>query len=220
MTSLPRRHRFVLLLALAVIALVVGGLLAAATAQAADPVEPLATNCEGSELDRHDGFQTADAACVETSAGEQSAQDNNPTLLIIDGPRNVRPGQDITLRVSIRNVIRDRFLAAGAGGYYLESATLRDGITRGHAHAACQLIGDTAPAPDRQASFKAIEDGGGGAGADTVEITLPGLPRAGEARCSVWAGDGSHRIPMMSFANEVPAFDSVRIDVRGARGNG
>jgi hypothetical protein len=188
-------------------------------ASAADPIDPLATNCEDSELPPHTGFQIA-PACVETSFGEVSAQDDNPTLLIVDSPRNVRPGQDITLKVSIRNIIRDRFLAAGQGGYYLESATLRDGVTRGHAHGACQSVGNAAPAPVRNASFKAIEDGAGGRGADTVTLTLPGIDRAGEVRCAVWAGDGSHRIPMMQFANQIPAFDAVRVDVRGAQAQG
>ena len=38
-----------------------------------------------------------------------------------------------------------------------------------------------------------------------------GLPGRGLAQCAVWAGDGSHRIPMMERANQTPAFDSVRI---------
>lgn len=215
----PRLPRLFLPLAL-LLALISGYFaLTGREARAADPIEPLATDCSESELPPHTGFQIA-PACVETSFGEVSAQDDNPTLLIVDSPRNVRPGQDITLRVSIRNIIRDRFLAAGQGGYYLESATLRDGITRGHAHGACQSIGNAAPAPVRNASFKAVEDGGGGRGADTVTITLPGVAQAGEVRCAVWAGDGSHRIPMMQFANQIPAFDSVRVDVRGAQARG
>jgi hypothetical protein len=49
-----------------------------------------------------------------------------------------------------------------------------------------------------------------------VTVRIPGLPAAGEAQCATWAGDGSHRMPMMVFANQVPAFDAVRITVRGA----
>ena len=30
-------------------------------------------------------------------------------------------------------------------------------------------------------------------------------------QCTSWAGDGSHRTPMMTRANETPAIDSVRI---------
>jgi hypothetical protein len=213
------RHRLVWALALSTVVLIVGGLLAVATAQAADPIEPLATDCSGSDLPPHTGFQVA-PACVSTSFGEVAAQDNDPQLLITDAPRTVRPGQDIRLKVSFRNLIRDRFLAAGQGGYYLESATLRDGLTRGHAHGSCRLIGDNAPQPDRQASFQAIEDGQGSATPDTVTLLLPGLPRAGEAQCAVWAGDGSHRIPMMQFANQIPAFDAIRLDVRGGRVRG
>ena len=36
-------------------------------------------------------------------------------------------------------------------------------------------------------------------------------PTRGIAQCAVWAGDGSHRIPMMERANQTPAFDAVRI---------
>ncbi len=41
--------------------------------------------------------------------------------------------------------------------------------------------------------------------------TSPVCRRRGIAQCTVWAGDGSHRIPMMERANQTPAFDSVRI---------
>jgi hypothetical protein len=40
-----------------------------------------------------------------------------------------------------------------------------------------------------------------------------GLPATGLAQCAVWAGDGSHRLPMMQRANQTPAFDIVRITV-------
>jgi hypothetical protein len=46
-----------------------------------------------------------------------------------------------------------------------------------------------------------------------VSIQVPGLPQAGTAQCASWAGDGSHRIPMMQRANQTPAFDAVRIQV-------
>ena len=36
-------------------------------------------------------------------------------------------------------------------------------------------------------------------------------------QCTSWAGDGSHRTPMMTRANQTPAIDSVRIDVGGRR---
>ena len=39
------------------------------------------------------------------------------------------------------------------------------------------------------------------------------MPTAGTAQCAAWAGDGSHRAPMMQRANQTPAFDSVRIRV-------
>ena len=34
-------------------------------------------------------------------------------------------------------------------------------------------------------------------------------------QCTSWAGDGSHRTPMMSRANQTPAIDSVRILIDG-----
>jgi hypothetical protein len=69
---------------------------------------------------------------------------------------------------------------------------------------------DPAPQP---AFFVATEDKKGGAAPDTVTVRVTGLP-AGLAQCAVWAGDGSHRVPMMQRANQVPAFDVVRILVR------
>ena len=93
------------------------------------------------------------------------------------------------------------------------------GLVRGHFHTACRILRNTGEAPDSSevpAFFVATEDGGGGARPDTVTVRIPGLPAAGEAQCATWAGDGSHRMPMMVFANQVPAFDAVRITVRGA----
>jgi hypothetical protein len=46
-----------------------------------------------------------------------------------------------------------------------------------------------------------------------VTIEIPGIRTAGELQCTSWAGDGSHRTPMMTKANETPAIDSVRITV-------
>lgn len=176
----------------------------------------LGVSCEDSQLDLHVGFQDA-PRCVNTSHGEVTTQDKNPAILIVGFPEDVRSGQNIRLKVSSRNLVRDRFLAAGAGGYYKEMGVLNEeGLTRGHFHAACRLIGKGREAlvPDRQASFRAVEDGGGGAAPDTVVVTLPGLNGKGQAQCAVWAGDGSHRMPMMQFANQIPAFDAVRLKVK------
>jgi hypothetical protein len=68
------------------------------------------------------------------------------------------------------------------------------------------------------AFFVATEDRQGGRTPDTVAIQVPGLPQAGTAQCASWAGDGSHRIPMMQRANQTPAFDAVRIQVGRRRG--
>src|SRR5690606_25039604 len=110
------------------------------------------------------------------------------------------------------------FLGAAAGGYYLESSFLDDGgIQRGHFHTACRMLESTGEAPDAEPEpefFLATQDNGGGADPDTVKIDVDGMPSAGTAQCAVWAGDGSHRIPMMQRADQTPAFDVVRITVQ------
>lgn len=195
-----------------------------------DSTTPLARDCQGTAgtrdgapvvLSIHDGFQEA-PTCATTEFGEVPTQQNGPTLLIVDAPRKVKVGELITLKVSTRNLVRDRFLGAAAGGYYDETSLLNaKGLVRGHFHTACQLIDNKAPQPDRQFdTFLATEDGKGGSDPDTVTITTPkGLSVTGEARCTVWAGDGSHRIPMEQFANQVPAIDSIRLEVVEAKGD-
>ena len=179
----------------------------------------LTNSCDTSKLAPHTGFQEG-SRCVSTEFGEVGEAKDNPSLLITRAPRQVAVNQPFTLRVSTRNLIRDRFLAAGAGGYYVESSVLRDGLVRGHFHTACRLLPNTneAPAPDPvPAFFVATEDSKGGATPDSVDIQVPGLPTAGIVQCASWGGDGSHRIPMMVRANQTPAFDAVRITVRNGR---
>jgi hypothetical protein len=181
----------------------------------------LTDNCDTSNLEDHDGFQKGDR-CVSTEFGEVGSEANNPTLLITSAPEQVDVGEPFTLKVSTRNLIRDRFLGAAAGGYYVESSVLQDGIVRGHFHTACRILGSTgeAPAPAPvPAFFVATEDKQGGATPDTVTIQVPGMPTAGTAQCASWAGDGSHRIPMMQRANQTPAFDAVRIQVKAGGGD-
>jgi hypothetical protein len=176
----------------------------------------LANSCSTSRLGAHTGFQDGDR-CVSTQFGEVGSAANNSSLLITEAPQSVRANTPFTLKVSTRNLIRDRFLAAGQGGYYVESSVLRDGIERGHFHTACRMLTSTRDAPDPApvpAFFVATEDTKGGRTPDTVTIQVPGLPTAGTAQCASWAGDGSHRIPMMQRANQIPAFDSVRVQVR------
>lgn len=186
-------------------------------------VVPLATDCKGSNLAPHNGFQDA-PTCVSTAFGEVSDAPNNPTLLITGAPATVEDGQDFELQVSTRNLVRDRFLGAAAGGYYLETSLLNEaGLQRGHFHVACRVLAsvDEAPNPDVVPEFfQAVEDGAGGAAPDTVTLTVPGTDADGDlftagdlVQCAAWAGDGSHRIPMMERANETPAFDAVRIRV-------
>jgi hypothetical protein len=180
----------------------------------------LTDTCVDSKLAPHDGFQLGNR-CVSTEFGEVGAAANNPSLLITDAPQRVAVNTPFTLKVSTRNLIRDRFLAAGKGGYYVESSVLQNGLVRGHFHTACRMLTTTnsAPAPEPvPAFFVATEDSKGGATPDEVSIQVPGLPTAGLAQCASWAGDGSHRIPMMERANQTPALDAVRITV-GGRGN-
>jgi hypothetical protein len=180
-------------------------------------LDVLGRDCSKSDLPPHNGFQEA-PRCVETSFGEVASEDKSPSLLITKSPDTVKAGETFTLSVSTRNLVRDRFLGAAAGGYYLESSFLnKDGIQRGHFHTACRMLDsvDTAPdaAPDPE-FFVATQDNGGGATPDTVTVTVTGMPRAGSAQCAVWAGDGSHRVPMMQRANQTPAFDAVRVTVK------
>ncbi|BCJ48924.1 hypothetical protein Asp14428_03990 [Actinoplanes sp. NBRC 14428] len=177
--------------------------------------------CEDSRLTPHDGFQNGNR-CVSTEFGEVGEAARNPTLLITDSPRRVRVGEPFTLKVSTRNLVRDRFLAAGQGGYYVESSVLTaEGLVRGHFHTACRMLQSTSEAVDPApvpAFFVATEDKRGGARPDTVTIQVPGLPQAGIAQCASWAGDGSHRVPMMQRANQTPAIDAVRVTVEGGDG--
>ncbi|WP_347403697.1 hypothetical protein [Solwaraspora sp. WMMD792] len=180
-------------------------------------LDVLGTGCDDSSLEPHDGFQVG-SRCVSTAFGEVGAAEQNPTLLITESPESVGVGEPFQLRVSTRNLVRDRFLPAAQGGYYVESALLTgDGLTRGHFHTACRMLTSTTEALDPEpvpAFFVATEDGGGGAEPDVVTIQVPGLPQEGIAQCASWAGDGSHRIPMMQRANQTPAIDAVRIEVR------
>jgi hypothetical protein len=179
-------------------------------------LDVLGRDCSQSKLEPHNGFQEA-PRCVSTEFGEVASEDKSPSLLITESPQTVKAGQDFTISVSTRNLVRDRFLGAAAGGYYLESSFLdEDGIQRGHFHTACRMLGSTSEAPDAAPDpefFVATQDNGGGEAPDTVKINVSGMPEAGTAQCAVWAGDGSHRVPMMQRANQTPAFDVVRITV-------
>jgi hypothetical protein len=172
---------------------------------------------EGNGLEAHDGFQNGNR-CVGTEMGEVTNADTNPSLLITDAPRNVGVNQAFTIRVSTRNLIRDRFQPAGQGGYYKEMSILNaQGLTRGHFHTACRQLNSTRVAPDPApppAFFVATEDNSGSTQPDVIEIRVPGLPNQGTFQCAAWAGDASHRAPMMQRANPVPAFDAVRVSVR------
>nr|BFE72538.1 hypothetical protein GCM10020092_058390 [Actinoplanes digitatis] len=102
----------------------------------------------------------------------------------------------------------------------MESSVLQDGLVRGHFHTACRMLSSTTEAVDPApvpAFFVATEDRKGSRTPDTVTIQVPGLPQEGIAQCASWAGDGSHRIPMMQRANQTPALDAVRVKVEGGR---
>lgn len=177
--------------------------------------EILGADCTNSQLNLHDGFQNA-PACSQTMFGEVPAQEKGASLLITEHPDQVGVNEAFSFTVSTRNLKRDRFLGAAAGGYYLESSFLNeDAIVRGHFHSACQLLQgtDEAPTPDRAQFFVATEDGGGTTTPDSVTINVPGLAAAGTYKCASWAGDGSHRVPMMQFANQIPAIDAFQLVV-------
>lgn len=181
------------------------------------PIEIIGNSCEDSGLEPHDGFQLGNK-CVSTAFGEVGEAANNPTLLITQAPLRVRVNRAFTIQVSTRNLVRDRFLPAKDGGYYKESAYLtEEGLVHGHFHTACRMLTTRRSAPDPApvpVFFAATEDSQGGAEPDVVTVTVPaGLPATGIAQCAAWAGDGSHRVPMMQRANQIPAFDSVRIIV-------
>ncbi len=182
-------------------------------------LDVLGRDCSNSQLDIHTGFQNGNQ-CVQTQFGEVATADKNPSLLITDAPEQVAVGGTFALKVSTRNLVRDRFLGAAAGGYYLESSFLdENGLVRGHFHTACRVLASTTEAPNPEpapAFFVATEDGAGGATPDEVTINVPATATAtaGTLQCAVWAGDGSHRIPMMQRANQTPAFDAVRIEVQ------
>ncbi len=179
-------------------------------------LDVLGRDCSKSNLAPHDGFQES-PACVSTQMGEVAAEDELPSLLITAAPETVDVDESFRLEISTRNLVRDRFLGAADGGYYLESSFLDDdGLQRGHSHTACRILSSTKKAPDSGRDpefFLATQDNEGGAEPDTVTIEVPGIDTAGELQCTSWAGDGSHRTPMMTKANQTPAIDSVRITV-------
>jgi hypothetical protein len=71
----------------------------------------LGRDCTASELPAHDGFQSR-GRVREHAMGEVAAEDKLPSLLITEAPGSSgRPG--FQLKVSTRNLVRDRFLGAG-----------------------------------------------------------------------------------------------------------
>jgi hypothetical protein len=180
------------------------------------PLDVLATDCSDSRLQAHNGFQDGNR-CVSTAIGEVGELAKNPTAFIVEFPEDgVRVNTPFTVTISTQNIIRDRFLAAGQGGYYRETALLNaQGFARGHAHFGCRVLGDTdeAPDPTRSDFFVAIEDSGGGDNPDEIVVNVSGLPRAGTANCALWLGDNTHKIPSMQFANSIPGIDAVRFEV-------
>lgn len=112
-------------------------------------LDVLGRDCSDSELDPHDGFQES-PACVSTQMGEVAAEDKLPSLLITEAPETVEVDESFELEVSTRNLVRDRFLGAAEGGYYLESSFLDDdGLQRGHFHTACRILSSNVEARTR-----------------------------------------------------------------------
>jgi hypothetical protein len=186
--------------------------------------ELLGTDCSKSKLQGHTGFQDGNR-CVNVAHGEVPDQDHAASVLFVGAPRAVQANQAFVLKISSRNIQRDRFLAAKNGGYYREISVLvadgpNKGIVRGHLHVACEKLARLDQAPDRApvpAFFVAVEDKAGGVTPDIVSVNVPGLA-AGFYSCGVWAGDASHRSPMAQRANQRTAFDAIRLVVGNGRG--
>jgi hypothetical protein len=175
----------------------------------------LTDTCTDSQLPPHDGFERA-PRCVATDAGEVPLA--TPAVLISQFPRLARAGQPFQVTLTTRNLVRDRFLKAAEGGYYREMSVLDGGgVVRGHLHVYVQALGDGATVPDADATplefFRAVEDGGGGAGVSRVAVAVGGLT-AGPKRLCVTMGDGSHRVPLMRAAKLAAGIDCVRMFVR------
>ena len=144
-------------------------------------------------------------------AREQAAVAADHRLAAVVG--STRP---FKLKVSTRNLVRDRFLGAAAGrllpGELVPQRRRACSAGTSTPPAGCSRRPARRPTPAAPEFFVATEDGGGGARPDSVTINVPGMPQdAGILQCTSWAGDGSHRTPMMTKANETPAIDSVRI---------
>jgi hypothetical protein len=182
------------------------------------PLDIQATSCaDDSNLQAHTGFQDGNR-CVSVDHGEVSELSKNATALFTEFPRNgVRTNTAFTLTISSQNIIRNRFLAAAQGGYYAEMDKLNaQGFATGHLHVGCRVLNNLNEAPDpaRSDFFVAVEDDGGSDNPDQIVVNVSALPRAGTAVCMVWAGGGSHRVPLTQFANTTPAVDVVRFQVR------
>ena len=134
-------------------------------------LDVLGRDCTNSGLPPHTGFQEAKAQCVETAMGAVANENNLPSLLITEAPEQVAVGAAFELKVSTRNLVRDRFLGAAAGGYYLEASFLDGkGLQRGHFHTACRILLVDRRAPDSKGApefFVATQDNGGGKAPDS-----------------------------------------------------
>jgi hypothetical protein len=182
-------------------------------------------DCTGSRFQPHDGFQNENR-CMDTTFGDVGTVANTPSALFVNTPTTIRVNTPFSLTVSTRNVSRSRFLGAADGGYGLESGRLNaEGAVIGHAHVACNFLpdDDEAPAVTRanvnpagslNDLFQALEDGGGGLGADVAPpVNFQGVTQTGTLRCSAWVGTASHFVPVAPFADIQPAFDVIRIEV-------
>jgi hypothetical protein len=173
-------------------------------------------SCDNSNLPLHDGFQNGNR-CVTTERGEVPSAENVPSLLIVSSPFRVRVNQPFEIRISTRNLVRDFFVPAGAGGYYITRSFLtEDGIPHGHVHTSIIALPTTRSAPDVSpvpTFFLATEDGKGSKTPDTFVVRVPGIATPGLYKITSWAGDASHAVPMSQRANQTPAVDSVRLIV-------
>ena len=143
-------------------------------------LDVLGRDCSNSPLTPHDGFQGPGLRLTEF--GEVAAADKGPSLLITEAPQQVGVGEPFTLKVSTRNLVRDRFLAAGPGGYYVESSCCRrrasSAVTSTPPAGCWQHRHGARPGPGPE-FFVATEDNRGGADADRVTSRSRASPTEG-----------------------------------------
>ena len=130
-----------------------------------------------------------------------------PSLLITDAPREVGSNEAFTLKVSTRNLVRDRFLGAAAAATTWRARSSKTACSAATSTPPAGSCPRPATAPDAGQDpefFLATQDSGGGADPRHRDHQRPGHHDRRQLQCTSWAGDGSHRTPMMSAGQRDP----------------